>query len=177
MRHMGYYYLSLNISPNNPYGGISLKDSGIYQDDTGILNPNLKNQYYMYSSKGWSDLNYIKWKPLEEETVDKIQDQWENRQVLWLNPYNDEDITAITTIVKFRMTYGVAKDRDEVKEELFDGLKAIAWELFGIFTLDFQEFENNIEKYTDYIMEDMTIKDGTILRLEDWEKKHKQNKN
>lgn len=167
MKHLGFYILSLTIDDNGDIGNFELEDSNIYQDDTAILHDGNKkylNLYYCYNPEGWIDNDGIKWRVLENSTIDKFQEFWENREVMWLEDEND---AALTTLVKLRTPQGTQLEKDDIIDEIIQGFKAINWDIFNTdgYMIDYDNVvENELPVQVDKIIQDMKYKDGTILQ-------------
>lgn len=167
LKHLGFYILSLTIDDNGDIGNFELEDSNIYQDDTAILHDGNKkylNLYYCYNPEGWIDNDGIKWRVLENSTIDKFQGFWENREVMWLEDEND---AALTTLVKLRTPQGTQLEKDDIIDEIIQGFKAINWDIFNTdgYMIDYDNVvENELPVQVDKIIQDMKYKDGTILQ-------------
>lgn len=167
MRHQGYYTLSMQLNDDNEGesadGDIYIEDSDIYLDDTGLLDPEEKNTFYRYREAGWTDDQGFptgRWKKINSSTVDKLQDMWENREVNWFNCYGE---VCYITIVKFRNTVGTQLSREDIIDELEQGLKALAWELIDDIQINVSTIMEGMEKYVDEIIDDMNKKEGSVL--------------
>lgn len=166
LKHLGFYILSLTIDGNGDIGNFELEDSNIYQDDTAILHDGdiqYLNLYYHYNPEGWVDEDGVKWKLLNSSTIDKLQEFWENREVMWLE---DEEDAALTTLVKLRTPQGNQLEKNDIIDEIIQGFKSINWDIFntGGYMLDYDRIvEEDLPSQIDNIIQDMSIKDGTIL--------------
>ena len=166
LKHLGFYILSLTIDENGEVGNFELEDSNIYQDDTAILHDGdiqYLNLYYHYNPEGWVDEGGIKWRVLDSSTINKLQEFWEDREVMWLE---DEEDAALTTLIKLRTPQGNQLEKDDIIDEIIQGFKSINWDIFntGGYMLDYDRIvEEDLPSQVDNIIQDMSIKDGTIL--------------
>ena len=114
MKHLGFYILRIDIDDNGIVGTAELEDTDVYQDDTAILHngdPLYLNLYYQYNPNGYEELGGVKWRLIEESTINKLQEFWEERNVIWME---DEDSAALTTLVKLRTPQGIQLEKDEI---------------------------------------------------------------
>ena len=167
MKHLGFYILSIDIDDNGIVGTAELEDADVYQDDTAILHngeEKFLNLYYQYNPNGYEELGGVKWRLIEKSTINKLQEFWEERNVMWME---DEDSAALTTLVKLRTPQGIQLEKDEIIDEIIQGFKAINWDLLntGETILDYDDIvENQLPAQIDEIIKEMSIKDGTILK-------------
>lgn len=167
MKHLGFYILSIEIDDDGIVGIAELEDVDVYQDDTAILHNGEKaflNLYYQYNPQGYEDAGGVKWRVVDKSTIDKLQEFWEGRNVMWLE---DEDSAALTTLVKLRTPQGTQLEKGEIIDELIQGFKAINWDLLntGENMIDYDDVvKNQLPAQIDQIIHEMSIKDGTILQ-------------
>lgn len=167
MKHLGFYILSIEINDNGSVNTAELEDANLYQDDTAILHngePSYLNLYYQYNPNGYEEADGIKWKVIDNSTINKIQEFWENRNVMWME---DEDSAALTTLVKLRNLQGTQLEKNEIIDEIIQGFKAINWDLFNTEEdiIDYDDVvENQLPEQVDEIIKQMSINDGTILK-------------
>lgn len=177
LKHLGFYVLSLAIDDNGDVGNFELEDSNIYQDDTAILHDGDKKYldlYYCYNPEGWVNDGGIKWRVLDSSTINKFQEFWENREVMWLE---DKEDAALTTLVKLRTPQGNQLEKDDIIDEIIQGFKSINWDIFNTsgYMIDYDNVvENELSAQVDKIIQDMKYKDGTVLQeVENSAKKEK----
>lgn len=167
MKHLGFYLLSIRINDDGIINTAELEDSNLYQDNTAILHNGEKaflDLYYQYNPEGYEEADGTKWRVIDKSTIDKIQEFWENRDVMWME---DEDSTALTTLVKLRTPQGIQLERDEIIDEIVQGFKAINWDLLntGEQIIDYDEVvEKQLPEQVGEIIKQMSINDGIILK-------------
>ena len=167
MKHLGFCILSIETNDEGIVGVVELEDMDLYQDNTAILHngePSYLNLYYQYNPNGYEELDGIKWRVVDASTIDKIQEFWENRDVMWME---DEDSAELTTLVKLRTLQGTQLEKNEIIDEIIQGFKAINWNLFntGEDTIDYDDVvEKQLPEQVDEIIKQMSINDGTILK-------------
>ena len=167
MKHLGFYILSVEIDDDGIVGTAELEDTDVYQDDTAILHNGEKaflDLYYQYNPQGYEETDGAKWRAVDRSTIDKLQEFWEERNVMWLE---DDDSAALTTLVKLRTPQRTQLEKGEIIDEIIQGFKAINWDLLntGENMIDYDDVvENQLPAQIDQIIHEMSIKDGTILQ-------------